>query len=281
MELHKIAHPTNFSPSDTNALGVAAAIAHLAGSKIMLTHVYSKPYLTESYNGALRTVVNAEMDQQLHDSILKDLEKLASADNLKGIPMSRKLFHDIAEWQIVDHLDPDTALIVTGPDTAHGLLGSLFGTNTERMMRKSSIPLLTVPENAHLNTCKRILFATDFLLPMDSFMTLIVKLATLYDAEIVICHINTAANFATTSFSYDQFRDLQAKHPYPKMRLLIHNDEDVPHAILNVVRTEAIDMLAMLTHGRTGISALFNSSITEEVGQSIQVPLLSHKGHTA
>ncbi|MDX2062333.1 MAG: universal stress protein [Bacteroidia bacterium] len=278
MQIAKIAHPTDFSAASNNALAAAALIARQAGSKIMLAHAYVKPYLTEAYQGALRAVVDKDLDKEIHEAITAEVEKLATSDLLKGIPMSRKLFQDINPADIVEHLDEDTQLVVVGADDRTGLLGVLFGTLTERIMRRSPVPVLVVPERVMVNRFKKVLLATDFQSPLDSFLPFVKYLAGLFEGEIVIVHINTAYNFATSAFAHEQFESLRAAHPYPNMRLLVHNDTDVAYAVQHLRKAENADLVAMLTQGRTGIAALLQSSIAEELSSTLNVPLLSFRG---
>lgn len=280
LTLNKLVHPTDFSESSAHALEFAALIARTAGSKIMLAHVYTKPYITEAYAGGLRAVVDAEEDHKVHHTIQKGIEHLASSESLKGIPLSRRLFHDIPTHKLVQELgdDADSGLVVIGA-SGHGSLlhGGVLGTNTERMMRHSHLPVLIVPKTAPLKPFSRILFITDFKMDVGVFFPFVLSLAITFDAEVFVAHINTSASFATTAFAEEQFSQLKAQHPYAKLSLVVHNDEDVVSAVQHLVKNWQIDLLAMPTHGRKGISALFFGSVAEELAASLNVPMLSYK----
>jgi nucleotide-binding universal stress UspA family protein len=56
-------------------------------------------------------------------------------------------------------------------------------------------------------------------------------------------------------------------------------DQDEPaRAILDTVRFHAIDLVAMTTHGRTGITRMVVGSVTESVLRDAQIPLLVVRG---
>lgn len=280
MHLTKIVHPTDFSAVSNTALRFAAAIARKAGSKIMLAHVYERPYITESYVGGLRPAVNTEMDKALHESINQQIEELASSDLVKGVALSKKTFHDMPAWKIVDNLDADSGMIVMGTRGHSGILhGGLLGTNAERVIRRSEIPVLVVPENTLTDgTFSKILLATDFKSPLNVFLPFVIELAKAFDADLYLTHINTASNFGSSDFAEDQFEALKKNHPYAKLHLLVHNSEDVANAVRDLTQKKGFDLVAMLTHGRTGIGALLQSSITEELSKTLRVPLLTYKG---
>lgn len=280
LTLNKIVHPTDFSGNSNHALALAATIARQAGSKIMLAHVYTKPYLSEAYAGSIRTVVDAMEDEKVHKAIHEEIEALASSDIVKGVPLSRRLFHDIPAYKLIQELgdDADAGLVVIGASGAHTLLhGGVLGTNTERIMRHSHLPVLIVPGTAPNTGFKRVLFISDFKHDTGEFFPYVLNMAKLFDAEVLVGHINTSSTFTSTAFAEEKFAALKSEHPYEKLSLVVHNDEDVVDAVQHLVRNYDIDLLAMPTYGRRGIAAMFFGSVAEELAGSLNIPMLSYK----
>lgn len=278
MTLNKLIHLTDFSENADHALKLAGTIARKAGSKVMLAHVYVKPYLTTARSGGLTVQLDKEADKAIHDAIYKGIEQIATSEAMKGIPMSRRLFNDIPVWKITEELgeDSDAGLIVVGASGEHTLIhGGVLGTNTERLMRRSPLPVLIVPQESEVDAIEDILFITDFKYDLSEFFPFVVKLADLFQANIKVAHINTSGNFASTAFAEEKFADLKSQHPYEKLSLIVHNDEDIVDAVKHIVNETHIDLLAMPTQGRRGLSSLFYGSAAEELAGSLKIPMLS------
>ena len=57
----------------------------------------------------------------------------------------------------------------------------------------------------------------------------------------------------------------------------IHNDVSVVKGITNFAQEIDADLIALTTHGRSGLSSLFNSSIAKSVSKSVLRPVITFK----
>ena len=279
MPLEHIVHPTDFSAVSHNALRFAAEIARQSKSTIHLVHVYDRPFHTVARSGGIVPEIDATLVRDIRARIQQDVEKLAQQDFLQGIRLTRKLHADIAPWQFVEKVDPTRAdLVVMGTRGQTGLLhGGLIGTNAERAIRFSPVPVLVVPEEAVFGGIRRILFATDFSYPVKEHFDFVCQFAALFDAELLVTVLISPDNFITTAFAQRQFATLARQVSYPKVRYEAHNVEDVESGIAMLTKQSKSDLVAMFTHGRTGLSRLLNGSLVEELSTHIDTPLLALK----
>jgi nucleotide-binding universal stress UspA family protein len=280
MQIKHIVVPTDFSPVASNALAFAVELAKRHKAHIHLVHVYEVPYASVASDaGTLTGVVDGRLHSEIKQEIHSRMEQLSAGDLFKGITVSYKLMADIPVWQFAEKLEGQPCdLIVMGTTGHSGILhGGLVGTNTERVIRTAHCPVLTVPNEAVPSKVRRIAFASDFEQPIEGNYKLVSSFAKLLGAELDIAVINTRDNYNTTRKAQQHFEKLQADHPDDTPNCYIFNDDDVETGILNLVGNKHIDLVAMLTHGRTGVARLFRGSIAEGVSREIHVPLLTFK----
>ncbi len=279
MAFQHLVHPTEFSAVSNNALVFGAEIARRTGGTIHLVHVYDRPFHTVARSGTIVPEIDATLVREIRERIQKDVEKLAEQPFLSGLKLTRKLHADIAPWQFVEKIDTAKAdLVVMGTRGQTGLLhGGLVGTNAERAIRYSPVPVLVVPDRTAFTGIKRILFATDFSYPVKEHIDQVIEFAKLFNAELVVTVLISPDNFITTAFAQKQFTALSRLVSYPKVRYEAHNVDDIETGIATLIKTTKSDLLAMYTHGRTGIARLLQGSIVEDLSTQLDTPILALK----
>lgn len=280
MKFAHIVHPTDFSNTSMNAYRFAAEIAKKQSGSLELIHVYEKPYYTApSAAGSITVVVDSEADKDLRHEINHQIHLLTQADFAQGVTLTQRVLHDIPAWRFYEEIDQTKVdLIVMGTRGATGLMhGGLVGTNAERVIRLADTPVLSIPEEAAYTDVKRVLFATNYQDPLDEIFPSVINFCELFNADLVVGMINTRDNYATTRFASENYEALIAKFPYAKTSLVVHNDDSVQEGVADLVYRQKIDVISMLTHGRTGIAHLIRGSIAEEIAAYLCTPLLTLK----
>ncbi|MCE3006726.1 MAG: universal stress protein [Bacteroidetes bacterium] len=278
MKFDNIAIPVDFSESSLNAFKYACDLARRHGSRVHLVHVYERSYYSVAGSaGGITYAIDATENDHMRTHITHQMKELTQRPEAKGIHFYSKLIADIPVWRFYEELEgTQIDLIVMGTRGVTGLLhGGLVGTNTERVIRHSHIPVLSVPEGAGFTDTKVILFATDFKDPLDDVYPKVVDLARLKGAAIKIGVINTQNNFSTSRKAYEAYEELKGKYPYERVELVVHNDHSVEEGIQDLVHLVNADLLAMLTHGRTGIGHLLKGSIAEDLSSTLATPLFT------
>jgi len=282
MKLNHIVCPIDFSETSLKALRFAAELARSGGSQLHLVHAYDKPYYSvASGAGTISYAVDSEAVEKLRSEINAEFDRIAASDFLQGLTVYKKLIADIQPWKFYEEMDSDKMdLIVLGTRGATGILhGGLIGTNSERVIRFAPVPVVSVPTNYEQKAVRRILFATDFSDDISPVLAQVVAFAKLMGAEITVGMINTRDTFSTTRFANDSFNALAAKFPDANLKLVVHNYLTVEEGIWEICQMYDMDMIAMMTHGRTGIAHLIKGSIAEELSstQFITLPLMTLK----
>jgi nucleotide-binding universal stress UspA family protein len=144
----KILVPTDFSPPAARALEEAVATARAFGASITLFHVYGLPTpMPDSqvaYDGDLMASLDATAERKLADA--RDELRARVADSpaiaIKAV-LGFAADEIVAEVQR-GHFD----LIVMGTHGRTGLKHMLLGSVAEQVVRKSTVPVLTVHPTA-------------------------------------------------------------------------------------------------------------------------------------
>ena len=281
MKIEHVIVPTDFSEASVNAMRFGAAIARKKEAKLSLLHVYERPYTTTAYNGGLSATVDSVWSNEIRQEAIKDLRKLAKDEAVSGLDPKAILVADKPTWEFHEDIQGDGNLIVMGTTGMTGVIhGGLFGTNTERTIRYSPFPVLSVPKECEFDKIDRILFATDFKGEIHQAVDTLVNLAKIFDAEIQVGLINTSDTYLSNREAMKSFDELVEEVKYDKMQLVIYNAEDVAEGIREFSEERDVDLIAMVTHGRKGMSHFFKGSLTEDVSATIRTPLLAMKYDT-
>lgn len=275
-----ILHLTDFSEVARNAYAYAVALAKKVGADLHVAHVYDRPYASIAYQGGLSAIVDSEMDAKIRQELTRHLEQYAASVSAEGTRVVLHLWGDQTVWRPDEYLHKvsETGLIVMGTRGATSIWhGGLFGTNTARLIRYSPVPVLAIhPKNSYTGFQK-------VLLPVDIFeeTTLpLIKGAVEFlrpwaGTKITLLVINTPYVFYDTP-SIDKFLgQVRDAIQYDPMELRVYNDISVEEGLRQAMEAEKADLLVMGTHARKGLAQLLFGSITENVAQHLEYPLLA------
>lgn len=203
---------------------------------------------------------------------------------------------------ILETADKEHAtLIAMATHGRSGLPRLLLGSVAEQVLRKSPVPVLAIrpfwsytiagrPEDQAIR---------NVLVPVDGsplsleVMPHAVEFAKLFDARVVLLRVlepatartpraragrdleQVAEKFSDAEVAMGNLQELAEKFRKEGVTVLTLVDEGDPVAgILGVCRFHDIDLVAMTTHGRSGISRLSAGSVTEKVLRNATVPIL-------
>ena len=265
--------PTDFSECANNALRVATDIARKTDASVHIVHVYERPYF-----GNTELQVNTTANNKIVNKIKEEMEKLVAQDFAKGIKIIRHILWDIPITEIEKYDKVKNAdLIVMGSHGCKGWKELFIGSNTEKIVRLSNIPVLVIKEKIEKFEMKNIVFASNFDDHVDKVFIRINKLFNLFDARIHLLKVNTQSHFEKTVHSMKRMRKFARQFHLPEATMTTYNDDSVEEGIRHFSNTIGADFIAMETHGRTGVAHLINGSITENLVNHVSTPVLSVK----
>jgi nucleotide-binding universal stress UspA family protein len=261
--MKKILVPTDFSKSAEFALKVAAQIARKNNGEIVLIHMLELP---TSGNDAVSSSHDIPELMLFKNAAINKLDGIMNADYLKGINVSKIIQFEMAFDGILKSGKAHNAdLIVMGSHGASGFQEMFIGSNTEKVVRNSDIPVLVIKKDDDNFNADNFVFASDFSEEIRKPFEKVVKFANDFDSKLHLVMINTPNNFKSTQVAQEIMDNFVAGFKINNFSTNIYNDVNVEKGILHFAKSIKADLIGMSTHGRKGLSHFFNGSISEDL----------------
>lgn len=273
--MKRILVPTDFSQHAEYALRVAAQIARENNSEIILLHMLELPH---QGSDALGNGSDIPEIMFFKNQAISNLEELMDADYLEGITVSEVIqFEKASEGIIAVSKKNNVDFIVMGSHGASGFHEMFIGSNTEKVVRSSDVPVLVIKNETGEFKAGNIVFASDFSQEIKTPFKQLVEFAGAFKSHIKLVMINTPNSFKSTHVAEKIMRDFIKEFNYPDYSLHIYNDVNVEKGILNFSNSVKADVIGMCTHGRTGFAHFFNGSISEDLVNHAVRPVITFK----
>ena len=271
--MKRILIPTDFSVQAENALKIAIELAKKNDSEITLLHSMEMPvHLATTDRGqlpeALYFVKLAE--KRFSDLLEKPYIEHAHVTTKIG---QGEIYDDINETVAEENID----LIIMGSHGASGFKEMFIGSNTEKVVRTSDIPVLVIKNDRPEFEIKDFVFATDFSEECRKPLKKAEDFAESFGATLHLLYVNTPSGFKTTSEANQMMKAFIKGTNLQNYTLNIYNDLSVEKGILNFATENKAQLIGMSTHGRKGIAHFFNGSISEDLVNHADMPVITFK----
>jgi len=280
IRMKKILIPTDFSNAARWALDVAAKIARKANAEIILLHVIEQP-TTESFNAQGQVDIESHWEDKLFT--LKMIERGKALLNAAAEPLQKQVlslqqeirighpFHGIQT--VISERQVD--LMVMGTTDHTKMEEWMIGSNTEKAVRYSKCPVLTVHNNVLVEGIKNIIYATSLSQAERDFASVVKGVQELFGSVIHVVRINTPMNFRPDTAVKKAMENFARQVHLQNYTLNIFNDFSEEEGILHFATSVQADLIAMATHGRTGFAHVLAGSIAEDVVNHSVRPVLT------
>jgi nucleotide-binding universal stress UspA family protein len=297
VEIREILCPTDFSEPSRHALDHAMVIAKWYGSRITALHVIHAPLVPEpppsvlvaGVAGATMTVTSTF--QVCEEDVRAWIEPARRA----GIRTDVSVDEGNAARRILEHaLSRTTDLIVLGTHGRSGADRAMLGSVTEKVLRKASCPVLTVPptlETAAKVPYKRLLCPVDFSESSLKALQHALSLAEEADASLTILHVfdwPRDGDLLVERFDTQEFRRAIEEDARERLEELVSDEArqwcnpsttvayGKPYReILELAAKEEIDLIVMGVRGRNPLDLTLFGSTTNHVVRRASCPVLT------
>lgn len=259
--LKNILVPINFSKCSLNALEAAVKLSNKQNDRITLFHVLD----------VVNTIIK-DIDA-LREENYKKLQRIAVGFNIdpkieivKGLPAE----------EIVKSLNTGKfSICIMGTHERHGILSELVGTESMRVMQGTNIPLIIIPGDVKLTNIDRIAFATDFQkLKNLNILNHLKQLCLACDAKLHLLNINESDKSLTPQVASEALQ----LHQYlfdVDHTFAFSSDKDPIEGMMNYMRANDVDLLAVMPRNHSFFHSVFNDSVTERLALHLEVPMFS------
>ncbi len=275
--MKKILVPIDFSEHANDALEVAAKIAKLQNASITVLHML----------GLSEAILSKDESQDYQEAMYymnmakKRFKAFLDKPYLKGIEVHEivqnyKIFGELNNVAREQHID----LIVMGSHGASGFNEFFTGSNTEKVVRTSDVPVLVVKHRRPEFVIKSILFACDFNDETILAFKNAKAFAANFSAKLALIYVNTPyQSFISSTEIEERISKFLFKAGEDNQEVNIYSDYSVEHGLMNASKKGDYDILAIPTHGRKPLShfLLGSRSIGEDLANHANLPVLTFK----
>lgn len=148
IKIKRVLVPTDFSDSARHALTYGVSFAREFGAELLLVHVVEN--LTVGYASDLFPVPMAEVFEEISGYARSELAKLAAEVREKGVTVREIVAQGKPSAEIVRIAGEEQADVIVLGTHGKGMLDkALFGSTTERVIRKAPCPVLSCRLHGH------------------------------------------------------------------------------------------------------------------------------------
>lgn len=272
--MKKILVPVDFSKHSEYALKVAAQIAKQHGAGIILLHMIG---MSDSVlaNSEIAEEAEAKYYLKLAKEKIKGFtEKEYLKDvHVEAIVQNYKDFTEVNNVAKEQHCD----LVVMGSHGTSGLSELFMGSNTEKVVRTSELPVMVVKKPHDDFSIKKIVLACDLDKESVPAYRKTEAFAELFSASLEVVYINTSgANFMGFDDVEKRMESFQ-KELGKEINVNFYNYHSVERGIFNYCSEKGADLLVIPTHGRKGLAHFVVGSLAENVSNHAKMPVMTIK----
>ncbi len=279
--MKRILVPTDFSLQAENALKVAAQMANRFNAEIFLLHLLELPMNvvgTAASGSAVGGSLNPPEALYFMKLARKRFQEILQEPYLKDVKVHEtvefnKAFEGIMEVSEKHNCD----IIIMGSHGATGFKEMFVGSNTEKVVRNSNIPVLVIKKEHPIFRVEDFIYATDCNMDNKHTLNQAKRFAQQIEAKLHIVYINTSNNFMTSADAKKCLNDFVEGEDLTNYTLNIFNDVTVENGILNFAKDIDAGLIGISTHGRKGLAHFFNGSISEDLVNHAQKPVITFK----
>lgn len=277
--MKKILVPTDFSSNSKHAFHVAATIAKKVKGSVELLHTntavaYAPPlpdyYMPEAYD---MTEYYENAAEELFN-LKKELVDSGKYDDVKFETVVEEGFLYATVRRIAEEDRAD--LIIMGTKGATGATEFFVGSNTEKVIRTAPCPVLAVPENSGDFKIKTVVLPTTLRKDQAYVFQVLAEWQKDFHFDVKVLYLNNPAGLESnaeieqTINTFAQAAGLKKVTPFVSGNTF---NEEI--SILQFAGEHHADLIAMGTHQRQGLSHLLFGSLTEDMANHSDIPVLS------
>lgn len=275
--MKRILVPCDFSDPAVQAFKFAVDIAKESRGEVILLNVVELPVMHESVLMPTLSFEEAFIkDMKAHAE--KNFAKMKDKWAKEGPKVTSFVEFGGATPTIRDFVkDNKIDLLVMGTHGASGLKEFFVGSNTEKIVRTSEVPVIAIKGQVKMSSIKNIVFPNTFGMEQEELTLKVKALQNFFKATLHVLYVNTPSSFRRDIEVKKEMKAFAKRFMLKDYTLTIFNDYSEEEGLRNFVADTKADMIAMSTHGRRGINHLMSGSIAEDVVNHLTCPIWTCK----
>jgi len=279
IKIDKILVPTDFSETSEIALSEAASLAKALKAEVTLMH--SIETVEYNYIADTRLLASYPSVDQLQGMAIEKLDKIGK--DLKkqyGIKSTSIVTTGHVHSEIVDYAKANNIdLIIMGTHGASGFIEVFIGSNVQRVVTLSDVPVLTMQRRGDKEGFKNILIPIDDSMHSREKVNIAMVLAKLFNAEIHITGLSESKD-------KEELRELKIKIATvedlvkaAKLKYVTTYEygDSLAETALNYATKNNCDLIVINTGHESKITGQFLGLFAQQIVNHSKIPVLSVK----
>jgi nucleotide-binding universal stress UspA family protein len=251
-------------------------IAQKSKGVVHLVNVIELPAI---HDPILMPVVMFEKEfiKELRDKATAEFEKIINRYNSQRITVKTDVLFGGPAKMIMDAVKKKSIdLIIMGSHGATGFREYFIGSNAEKIVRNSRVPVLVL-KNYYKGTIKSIVFPNTLETEkQDDLIRKVKDLQAFFKATVHIVYVNTPTNFMPDNYTFERLKQFAKEFQFKKFTLNVYNYPFEESGVIHFTSEIKGDMIAMGTHGRKGLAHFLNGSLAEDVVNHTNSPIWTY-----
>lgn len=272
--MKKILVPVDFSKHSEYALEVASKIAKQHGAGIVLLHMIG---ISDSV--LANSEITEEAEAKYYLNLAKEkIKQYTEKEYLRKIPLEA-IIQNYKDFEEVNNVarEKNCDLVVMGSYGTSGLSELFVGSNTEKVVRTSDVPVIVIKKPHEDFTIKKIVMASDFAKESISVYKKADAFAKLYKASLEVVYINTTgANFIGYDIVEKRMEAFK-KELGNDVQINFYSHPSLERGIFKYCHEKDADLLVVPTHGRKGLAHFVVGSLAENISNHAKMPVMTIK----
>lgn len=270
--MKRILVPTDLSQEAYHALHLACQMAEKAHAELRLLHIVEHPKRV-----LLNTSGQIDLDEPEENTFIKELivgtkgQMEQMAKRYQNIPIKIDVHIGDANTSVSQNIvTGDQDLIVMG---TQGGYQKGVGSNTVKVVREASCPVITVKRRVYMSDLREIVFASNLQEEEPHVIEGLNELQQILDARIHILKVITANDLPATE------ADKELMNNFIRKYRLRNCDQSFIHAateeegVIKFTSNRPNSIIALGTHGRKGLAHIISGSVAEDLAHHASAPV--------
>jgi len=259
---------------------MAAKFAGKIGAEIQFLHVinWSEPETDEKGN---KKVVDGDDETVLAKNLIEAEKKMKEWKKSTDESIPHQLIFGPITKSIIDYAEKNIFdLIVMGTKGATGLKSWLSGSDTQFVVRNSTVPVLSLMCDRSDLEIKNLLLVHDFDNDDDKYNMSCIKLLKAinsnFGSTINLLHI-TKNNETDHQALINKLDNFAVKHEFCRYKSYVHRDSDIEAGVNHFNQMHDMDIIFIGTKIKTGWTRFLESDVAESMVKHTYKPIITFK----
>jgi nucleotide-binding universal stress UspA family protein len=264
--MKKILVPFDFSALSMSALRFAIELAESAQGEVTALHVVNMtPVYLESLDPNGYPIGSASILSELGREATKNFALVRGALKTRiepGFRVEQGLLHQVIIKAIHE---TEADLVVMGTNGSSGIAEVMVGSNTEKIIRSAPVPVISIHKGQKISQVRNIVFPTTIDLKQHRFIWQIRALQSFFGAHLHLLYVKTPDCKDAEKTLVGMLNDLAAYYQLSDFSVHVTHAATEEKGVLKFAARMPGSMIAMATHGYTGLTHWMLGSVAENV----------------